>query len=291
MDYANLQAFIAVARNHSFSLAAERMFLTQPAISKRVQSLEFQLGLKLFDRIGRKILLTEAGRILLPRAIQIVNEIADSQRELQQLSDRIEGPFSLATSHHIGLHRLPPILKEYIELYPSVDLDLHFLDSEQILHHVEQGEVDMGVTTLPITASPQLTIEQIWEDRLIPVVGRTHLLAEYSSIDLQLLSAYNALLPMQATTTRRVINEWLEKNGISAKKIIEVNYLETIKMMVGVGMGWSLLPESMLTEELLALSLPSQPVRRSLGMIHHRKFTLSNAARAMVELLVTHRDQ
>ena len=124
MDIAALKAFIAVAENSSFSLAAEQLFLTQPAISKRVSALENELEVRLFDRIGRGVSLTEAGQALLPRARGILLDLEDSVRALSNLSGEVHGTLRFGTSHHIGLHRLPPVLKKFVHVYPEVRLDI-----------------------------------------------------------------------------------------------------------------------------------------------------------------------
>ena len=113
MDLANLNAFIAIAEAGSFSEAGERLHLTQPAVSKRIAGLEQQLNVRLFDRIGREVSLTEAGRALLPRAYQILNVLDDTRRALTNLNGEISSRLTLATSHHIGLHRLPPLLRAF----------------------------------------------------------------------------------------------------------------------------------------------------------------------------------
>ena len=109
MDLANLNAFIAIAEAGSFSEAAERLHLTQPAVSKRIAGLEQQLDTRLFDRLGREVSLTEAGRALLPRAYQILYVLDDTRRALTNLNGEVSGRLTLATSHHIGLHRLPAL--------------------------------------------------------------------------------------------------------------------------------------------------------------------------------------
>ena len=107
MDISNLQAFVVVADTASFSLAAEQLHVTQPAVSKRISTLENQWDTRLFNRLGRKVLLTEAGQMLLPRAKRILSELEDCRRALGNLSGQVSGTLSIATSHHIGLHRLP----------------------------------------------------------------------------------------------------------------------------------------------------------------------------------------
>lgn len=118
MDLANLNAFIAIAETGSFSGAGERLYITQPAISKRIAGLEQQLNVRLFDRLGREVSLTEAGRALLPRAYQILNVLDDTRRALTNLTGEVTGRLTLATSHHIGLHRLPPVLRAFTRATP-----------------------------------------------------------------------------------------------------------------------------------------------------------------------------
>ena len=118
MDIASLQAFVIVADSGSFSVAADQLHLTQPAISKRIAALETDLNVRLFDRLGRAVRLTEAGAVLLPRARRILSEVEDSRRALRNLAGTVAGSLIIATSHHIGLHRLPPVLRIFTAQYP-----------------------------------------------------------------------------------------------------------------------------------------------------------------------------
>ncbi|MCP4127181.1 MAG: LysR family transcriptional regulator, partial [Gammaproteobacteria bacterium] len=113
MDINTLKAFVAVAETNSFSLAAERIYLTQPAVSKRIAALETELGVKLFDRMGKSTILNEAGHRLLPRATNMLQEMEDIQRSISNLSGDVGGTLTMGTSHHIGLHRLPSILRRF----------------------------------------------------------------------------------------------------------------------------------------------------------------------------------
>ena len=131
MEFASLRAFVQVAREGSFSNAAQGLYLTQPAVSKRVAALEQELSVRLFDRVGRQVLLTEAGRQLLPRAEQILQEMADIRRGLSNLSGEISGRLVMGTSHHIGLHRLPSVLRNFSDAYPKAELDIRFMESEK----------------------------------------------------------------------------------------------------------------------------------------------------------------
>jgi len=285
MELSTLKAFIAVAETASFTEASERLFLTQPAVSKRIAALEEELGTPLFDRIGRTITLTEAGNTLLPRARSIIAELEDSRRAISNLGGEVAGHLALGTSHHIGLHRLPPILRQYSERYPKVELDIRFMDSEEACRAVERGELELGIVTLPQHPSPALTIELVWDDPLAVVASSSHPLVKQEKVTVEQLADFPAILPAPGTYTREVIEQAFEPYEQKLHVTLSTNYLETIKMLVSVGLGWSVLPRTMLSDELRVLEVDHLELSRQLGSVRHQGRTLSNAAHAMLELL------
>ncbi len=290
MDLANLNAFIAIAETGSFSLAGERLHLTQPAVSKRIAALESQLDVRLFDRLGREIGLTEAGRALLPRAYQILNVLDDTRRALTNLNGDIGGRLSLATSHHIGLHRLPPLLRAFTRAYPQVSLDIRFLDSEVAYDEVLHGRAELAVITLaPQTAEPVRAMK-VWDDPLDFVVAPEHPLAGKADIRLADVAGHPAVFPGGNTFTHHIAQRLFEREGLTPNITMSTNYMETIKMMVSIGIAWSVLPRRMLDEQVVSLPLPGVQLTRQLGYILHRERTLSNAARAFMALLDAERD-
>ncbi|WP_028615074.1 LysR family transcriptional regulator [Halopseudomonas pelagia] len=285
MDTANLSAFLAVAEHASFSRAGDQLHLTQPAISKRIATLEQQLGARLFDRIGRHVTLTEAGRALKPRAEQIINALSDTQRALSNLSSRVQGRLSMATSHHIGLHRLPPVLRSYTVNYPDVALDIDFLDSEVAYAKVLHGEIELAVITLAPAVEPPIVARAIWDDPLDFVVAPEHPLAALPQVSLAQLAVYPAVFPGANTFTHNVVSQLFQQRGVTPQISMSTNYLETIKMMVSIGLAWSVLPRTMLDQQVTALTVPGVNLQRQLGVIWHSGRTLSNAARALVSQL------
>ena len=285
MDIPNLTAFIAVADAGSFSAASEHLYLTQPAVSKRVSALETELDIQLFDRIGRKVTLTEAGTALLPRARTILQQVEDSKRAIQNLSGHIAGKLSIGTSHHIGLHRLPPVLRAFTHAYPEVELDLHFMDSEEACHAIEHGNLELGIVTLPLEPAKVLHTYEVWPDPLDIVVNPSHPLTLLKKITPKQLANYSAILPTRGTYTRQIFEHTMRKHKLKLKVGLSTNYLETIKMMVNVGLGWSVLPRSMLNNELKTLNIEGIKLERKLGIVWHSGHTLSNAAKAMAEIL------
>jgi DNA-binding transcriptional LysR family regulator len=286
MDTNTLQAFLAVAGTGSFSLAAEQLFLTQPAVSKRIATLEEELAARLFERLGKKVLLTEAGRTLLPKARHILQEMDESRRLIADLSCEISGILQLATSHHIGLHRLPNILRDFSLRYPLVEFDLSFLDSETGCEAVAAGDLELAVVTLPQAPTAKILLHKVWDDPLMIMVSKEHPLAGMND-SFTALARYPAILTESGTVTRRLIDRRFESLGVSLKIGVETNYLESIRMLVSTGLGWSVLPLSMLHSELVCIELPGVQFHRELGMVTHSKRNLSRATQAFCNMLLT----
>lgn len=285
MDTQHLQAFLAIAETGSFSSAAQRLHLTQPAVSKRIAILEEQLNTSLFDRIGRQVSLTQAGLSLLPTARNILQEVAAAQRAIADLKGDVRGKLSIATSHHIGLHRLPPYLRDYSRSYPEVKLDLHFLDSEQAFHEIIQGRFDLAVITLAEEMDSRIAADVIWRDQLRFVAAPTHPLATAERLSLMDFTPYQAIMPDMNTYTTRLIRTLFDQQQQALDITMVTNHLDTIKMMVAIGLGWGVLPETMIDGELRVLPVQHPPLTRPLGCIYHRQRSLNNAARAFLELL------
>ncbi len=288
MDIQNLSAFISVSEKHSFSKAAEQLFITQPAVSKRIAALETELNTRLFDRIGKQVQLTEAGRTLLPGAQRILAELKESKRAIDNLDEKVSGKLSIATSHHIGLHRLPPVLRAFTRRFSDVDLDIRFMDSEEACNCVIKGEVELAIATLPEQKWPQLQSQVIWRDPLDIVLSAQHPQAQARQMNISQLSKIPAILPSQNTFTRELLENALGLNQQNFHIAMETNYLETIKMMVSIGLGWSVLPVSMITPDITIKHIRGVEFERLLGVVRHQHRTLSNAAKMLVSELKQH---
>ena len=292
MDINALQAFIEVARKESFSLASETLFITQPAISKRIAALEGDLGVQLFNRISRKVTLTDAGQKLLPKAKALVDELNDMRRYATSLSDEIKGELLIGTSHHVSMHRLPPILREYRREYRDVHLDMTFGESDIMCKLVERGEIELAIVTLPRMLPDSLEKRLLWVDTLHFVVGPDHPLLQQEKVSFEQLAEYSCVLPSESTETYRVISREMERAGLTLNVQMTNNNLDTLKMLVGAGFGWTLLPETLLDETVEEVFVEADGVKfeRELGVVLHRKRSLSNAAKAVLGMVAKHID-
>ena len=299
MDIPSIETFIIVAQKQSFSLTAEALYLTQPAISKRIAALESELDCRLFDRVKKKTLLTEAGRLFLPRAQLIVEELKASKNALSEMGNVVSGELVMATSHHIGLHYLPPILKHYGNQYPKVDLKLNFMESELACQAVENAEIELAVITLPVEPASCLNLVSVWEDPMNFAVHNNHPLLDkitqknksntmrvnLDPADIIKLTQFPAILPEKGTFTRELIDSYFLKSNMDVQVKLSNNYMETIKMMVSVGLGWSVLPQTLIDSTLTALTIPGFTAHRALGIVTHKNRTLSHAAQKMANLI------
>jgi len=294
MDFIALSTFVTVAERRSFSLAAEDLFTTQPAISKRIAALERDLGARLIDRLARGIRLTEAGETFLASARGLLDDAERAREAVRSLGDRPSGRLRLATSHHVGIHRLPPILRIFVAAHPDVELDLVFMDSEQACEAVADGALELAIVTLPDRSptggAARLDTRLVWPDPLVLVCAADHPLAHRTSLTPSVLAEHRAVLPGRGTVTRRILLDALAPHDVPIVTALETNYLETIKMLVSVGLGWSVLPAPMLDDSVVELPMPELTMLRRLGVVTRRGRTLGRAACALVAALPDDRE-
>ena len=288
MELDQFRAFLAVADSGSFSEAARTLFLTQPAISKRIAGLESRLDTRLFDRIGREASLTEAGRVLYPHAADVVDRAENAARAVASIQGQVSGRLSLATNHHIGLWYLPTLLADYGARFPAVQLDLHFGDSSDICDGVAAGRHEFGLVTLAPGATEALTVQPLWEERMAAVCARDNEL-DGRPVSAAELAGYPAILPDQSTLTGQMITRFFDNEGLAANIEVTTNYLEIIQRLVRAGLGWSVLPE-VLIGSLARIDIELPAIQRTLGLVYHPARTLSVAGERFIAAATPDRD-
>lgn len=284
MNLAAFEAFVKVMETGSISIAAELLFITQPAVTKRIHSLEDYFGVKLFESAGRGIQPTHAAHSLLPKVKTWLNELGEIHHTLSHEQTQVQGRLKIGTSHHIGLHHLAEPLKKFVQLFPQVTLDVHFVDSEQAHEQVLAGELELAFLTLPPAGDDRLSYVTIWNDPLVFVSAPFHPLAKHTQLNLEDLIAYPSLLPAAQTYTSQITLSEFEKNGLKPKITMSNNPLESIRMLVSIGLGWSVLPKTFLNEDLKQLDL-NLKMNRQLGMVWHPARIQSRAAEELIQLM------
>lgn len=284
MNLAAFEAFVKVMETGSISLAADQLFITQPAVTKRIHSLEEYFGVKLFESAGRGVQATHAAHSLLPKVRNWLNELGDIHHTLSHEQGMVQGKLKIGTSHHIGLHHLPSHLRSYVQSFPNVTLDVHFVDSEQAHEKVLAGDLELAFLTLPPKLDERLQYVTIWEDPLVFVAAPFHPLAQMQNLQLEDLIQYPSLLPASQTYTSQITLAEFEKQGLKPKITMSNNPLESIRMLASIGLGWSVLPKTMINQDLQQLNVKFE-MNRQLGMVWHPGRTQSRAVQELIAMM------
>ena len=290
MDINNLLAFIEVAEKRSFSRSAESLKLTQPAVSKRIAALESELSSRLFDRVGRTVHLTEAGKVLLPSALKINSEVSRIENEIGSLGKEVKGKLSIGAAEHVSVDRLASVLHIFKVEYPEVEVDLHFTKSKETLFEVQNGILDMGLCSIfgsnrEDKEHAKLRSIEVWSDKLRVVVDKSHPLANQGNISIEQLAKYPAILPKQYSAVRKSINTIMVNHHAEAIIAMEVTDFSTNKIMASIGLGWACIPENEVVDSLVVLDVPDMLIEHSVALVRNPDRSMSRAAQAFVDIL------
>lgn len=228
--------------------------------------------------------------MLLDHATRALDELDTARRRIADLSGDVAGRLVIATSHHVGLRRLPPVLETFKRRYPEVRLELRFLESEEALSAVAAGTLELAVITLPLATPERVVATPLWRDDLLVVCGLEHPLARSPEPSASDLARFPAILPGPETVTRQIVHRALAEHGVEPIVEMSTNHLETIRMMVILGLGWSVLPRTLVDARLHVIPIAGLAMRRDLGAVSRRGRTLSNAAGALLATLGAYAD-
>ncbi len=286
MNTTNLATFVAVMQTGSISGAAEKLYITQPAVSKRIKNLEDEFGTVLFDTVGRSIIPTASAHELLPFVRRWLDDYEACKASLQHAKEVASGRLVIGTSHHIGLHHLAPVLRRFIQTYPAVQLEVRFVDSEEAHKAVLEGEISLAFLTLPPTFDRRLNYHTLWSDPLYFVTGTLSSLAQKSKVSLLQLAHYPAILPAANTFTSQITLAEFAKHNLRPYATMSTNPLESIRMLVSVGLGWSVLPETLINQDLIKIDMAENiELQRHLGLVTNPNLTRSASMQALLSML------
>ncbi len=288
MDLHQLRGFFEIAREGSFTRAADKLFLTQPAISLQIKALEEELGEVLFERQRKGIRMTPAGEILYGRAQEVFERLEMAREEIAALQDELQGLLVIGTSDTNCTYILPPVLQEFRTEYPRVEIDIRNRMSPEVVHLVLDNEVDFGLTTLPVRQR-SLVSETLFQRRDVLICQPDHAFGRRKYVRLQELVEYPLLALERGSTSRQLMEDAFRQTEVTPQVGMNLGSIEVIKCFVEVGMGIALVPEVAVTEEVEAGRLVAIRVRglkaRSIGLIEHQGRRRSPAAQAFLEML------
>ncbi|HWS53527.1 MAG TPA: LysR family transcriptional regulator [Pyrinomonadaceae bacterium] len=250
MEIRQLRAFVAIAETRTFTAAAQRVHVTQAAISMQIRQLEQEVGIPLFIRTPRRVLLTEAGDLLLGRARFILHEHDAALAELASLAGAEHGRLRLGSaSGMVSADALPLILKRLRKVFPQAEVSVTSGTSEELVKKLVAGEIDVAFVSLPVEAR-NVETELLSRDQLVAIASPRHPLAAQRVISAFALAQEKLILGERGGNTRRLIDEFFAHAGLRPKVVMELSRQAAIKNMVAADMGVGIVPFSTAREDV-----------------------------------------
>lgn len=289
LDLHRLEIFFAVARQHSFTRAAEELYISQPAVSAQIKRLEEELGVELFRRGSREVELTPPGQVLFERTRAIFRLAREAEAEIEALKGLISGRLVIGASTTPGTYLLPPLLGEFKRRHPNLSLDLEIANSLNIAAMVEAGELELGVIGGDIS-SKKIDSEPLVDDELIAIAPPGHHLAGGHPISLKELAQEPAICREPGSGTQRNVLEAFAAAGAPCNPILELGSTCAVVQAVQAELGVAIVPAravqaELALEQVVRIPLTGPPICRMFRVIYASGIRLSPAARAFRELL------
>jgi DNA-binding transcriptional LysR family regulator len=294
MEIAQLRTFRTIAETLNFTRAAERLDLTQSAVSHQIKALETELGEPLFIRAKGGVRLSDAGKAALRHAESVLDSVDALRSHVAGKERSPTGRVRAAAATQAFVHLFVPLFESFMRSHPGVEVSFRTtVSTDQTLVDLMNGAADVGFASVPVY-SPTLQATELFEDELLVVVGHAHPLASRSQVTVDEIRAERLILFERGASIRRATDDFFNKVGITPELALESNDTYFIKLMVERGIGISLLPAWAVRDEvawgwLARLEIEGHRLRRSVAMVARGRFQAS-ATRAFLEFVLARRD-
>jgi DNA-binding transcriptional LysR family regulator len=291
MNLQYLRVFLAVAEHEHITRASEELIISQPAVTKTIQNLEYEIGLELIERHGRRIVLTHAGHVLHTYARRIFALEREMEEGISALRDVEAGEVTLAANTTMGVYLLPPIVARFRARYPQVTLNIAILNSSEIVEEIVNWKLDFGIVESdPAHLPEELKVEIFAHDELVLVVGARHRWRGVRSLSPEALGASELVVREEGSGIREVIEQALLQHGVRVTPLLTLPDNEAIKQMVMSGVGVSIVSALAVQRELASGDLVRVPItgielHPQLSFVIRNDKQLSRAAQAFCALL------
>jgi DNA-binding transcriptional LysR family regulator len=284
-----LKIFRDLVELESFSKTAEKHFLSQSAISQQLAQLELIHKVQLLDRKKRPPAPTPAGQLLYDTCKDIIGRYEQFKRELNALQKPSAGRVNVAAIYSIGMHTLPDYVKNFMVKYPDVNVHVEYLSSVRIYELILSGEVDIGLVAVP-RRDKRLDVYDFVDEPLVLVCSPKHPLTSESQVDIHKVQFERFIAFEKDTPTRGLIDGILQRYNIVVRPVMEFDNTETIKRAIEINAGISILPETVVLQEVAskivkAIPFSNERFVRPTGIIVLKDKILSQAGRYFIELL------
>lgn len=292
MNFNQLRVFDIVAESQNFSHAADKLNISQPAVSTQIRKLEETLGIPLVESYGRYIKLTEAGRILKDYTARIFLLSQEANRAMEEFRGMERGLLLLGASTTPGIYLLPPFVGLYRKQFPGVKLALKISNTRTIQEELANGMLDVGVTGEIPDPHPDLIIEPWRTDRLVLVMHPDHPLSAKEEVSLQDLSDQPFIFREKGSSTRQIVEECLLKADVRVSPALELDNTEAVKHAVSSGLGISILSENTVRWEAdsgrlkIAAFRDGGGLQRTLCVVSHVARRQSRVVSAFLQMII-----
>jgi LysR family hydrogen peroxide-inducible transcriptional activator len=286
MEMHQLRYFVAVAQCGTFGRAAELCHVSQPSLSQQIQKLERSVGQKLFDRLGRRVQLTDAGRLLLDRATAILETADDAKRRLRHADEGEGGQLTVGAIPTIAPYLLPPALQRFVPRFPNVELTVHEDVTDHLLRAVEAGELDLALVALPMDEE-RLHVEPLFSEELLLALPRAHRLARQRKITIDDVRKERFILLNEMHCLSDQVLSFCHAHDCQPRIACRSAQVSTVQTMIEMGQGVSFLPATAehadRSKGRVYRSLGNDSPHRTVGVIRRRHRYHSPSAERFLE--------
>jgi DNA-binding transcriptional LysR family regulator len=288
MELNQLRVFYHVAKFNSFSLAAEALFVTRPAVSISVKQLEDHYAVRLFERSGKKIELTNAGKILFGYAEKVFNLVKEADNRLNDLNGSFSGTLKISTGLTIGTYYLAPLINTFRKKHPDVEIQMEVKNKKGVIDDILFLQDDLGfLGNVPTNAN--LVVTPLWKEELVVIAPKSHSFGRKPSLLPSQLSDQPFILREKGSGTREYIEGRLGKHRVAVNTVMEIGSDEAIKRAVMVGLGISIVPKGVVEKEvrrglIKTYRLLDEKLVLEYFMIRHKDKYISNLINAFMEM-------
>jgi DNA-binding transcriptional LysR family regulator len=289
MQIESLKVFCDLAETESFTKAAQINGVTQSAVSQQISSLERTFKSLLIERSKKKFRLTREGQVLYDYSKQIIQTYESLHSKLQELKDIISGTIRVATIYSIGLHDLPPYIKKFMKVYPTVNVHVEYRRANQVYEDVLGNVVDLGLVAYPVKDA-KLEIIPLRKEPLVLICHPQHAFSKLKTIKLKQLLGQKFIGFEPDIPTRKALDKILKEYDVSVNNVMEFDNIETVKRAVEIDAGVSIVPQGTVAQEvakqtLAAVTLEDGTFFRPLAMIYKKNKVLSPAMKQFLAIL------
>jgi len=289
MELKQLEYFIVLCEELHFTRAAEKLGIAQPSLSQQIRLLEHEVGTPLFDRIGKKNVLTEAGKTLLHHSYNIFHELSQAHASISELQGLERGSLKIGSLLTVASYLLPPTVIDFHRLYPNIELSIHGQKTDDIYRGLLENKLDLGIVFLPMEHE-DLEMIPLYQEDLAFAVPIDHPMTQKHSVNLDILQEVPSVLLPDTYFMRQLINEKCHKLGFDPQPVMEMTTMESIINMISDGVGVTILPKAYLKfidhKSIHTVPIENPALTTQIGVVYRKNKYLCAASRIFLEKLI-----